>query len=193
MLLTAALYVVASVGPGLTYPDKPTNCDDNKLEVAVEMYTRSFGLSVSNGVTVTTTTRTITETAYETGCPVPEYTTTAACTLGSGNPKRQVTPPGVPPPVPTTAPAATAIHAPALVARADLDENDDCEERSSAAVYFTDTANDGDILAVMLELGLSGLNYHEFRHDSLGTVFIYVENSPTAFLDNIKIMDGVSS
>ena len=89
MLLTVALYVVASVGPGLTYPDKPTNCDDNKLEVPVEMYTRSFGLSVSNGVTVTTTTRTITETAYETGCPVPEYTTTAACTLGSGNFKLQ--------------------------------------------------------------------------------------------------------
>ncbi|KAK0737079.1 glycosyl hydrolase family 71-domain-containing protein [Apiosordaria backusii] len=44
-----------TVGPGLTYPDKPTDCDNNKLEVPVEMYSRSFGLSVSSGVTVTTT------------------------------------------------------------------------------------------------------------------------------------------
>lgn len=148
---------------------------------------------MSNGVTVTTTTRTITETAYETGCPVPEYTTTAACTLGSRKSKRQTALSGASSPVATATPAATAVHAHPLAARADGDSDDGCEDTANAAIYFTDGAEYGNILDVLLELGLSGLTYHQFEHKSLGTVFIYVENSPLSFLANIMIMDGVSS
>ena len=162
------------------------------------MYTRSFGLSVSSGVTVTTTTRTITETAYETGCPVPEYTTTAACGLGSGNSKRQAAAfSDMSPPVATAAPANAARHAHALVARNDNqdwadDMADGCEEKKSAAIYFKDGASINDILDVLLRLQLSGLDHYHFEHYSLGTIFIYLEGIPISLVNKIAVMFGVS-
>ncbi|KAH7629776.1 glycosyl hydrolase family 71-domain-containing protein [Sordaria sp. MPI-SDFR-AT-0083] len=189
-----------TIGPDLTYPDKPTDCDNNKLEVPVEMYTKSYGLSVSNGATVTTTTKTITETAYETGCPIPEYTTTAACGLGNGKFKRQTALSDISPPVATAAPATTG-HSPALVARNDdddacdadwlIDLGDGCDEKWSAAIYFHDTASAAQIACVELQIGVTFLEYHHFKHDRLGTIFIYVENAPFSFLDKIGNMAGV--
>ncbi|EGO56249.1 hypothetical protein NEUTE1DRAFT_146972 [Neurospora tetrasperma FGSC 2508] len=179
-----------TIGPDLTYPDKPTDCDDNKREVPVEMYTISYGLSVSNGATVTTTTKTITETAYETGCPIPEYTTTAACGHGNGKSKRQTALSKISLPVATAAPA-TAGHSPALVARDDGDDECDMDEKWSAAIYFFETASEVDILTVDLHIELSGLEYHHFKHDRLGTIFIYVEDAPFRFLVDIGNMEGV--
>lgn len=179
--------VAISIGPDLSYPDKPTDCDDNKREVPVEMYTVSYGLSVSNGATVTTTTKTITETAYETGCPIPEYTTTAACGQGKGKSKRQTALSEISLPVATAAPA-TAGHSPALVARDDCD----WDEKWSAAIYFFKTASEADILSVEVHIQLYGYEYHHFKHDRLGTIFIYVEDAPFHFLAEIIEMEGVS-
>jgi hypothetical protein len=161
------------------------------------MYTRSFGLFVSSGVTVTTTTRTITETAHETGCPVPQYTTTAACGLGSGNSKRQAAAfSDMPPPVATAAPANAARRARTLVARNDYDWADDmadgCQEKKNAAIFFKNEASPNDILEVLLRLQLSGLDHHHFEHHSVGTIFIYVEAIPTSLKNKIAVMSGVS-
>lgn len=75
------ILTLCRVGPGSSISFDPPTCDDQKLEVPVEMFTVSYGLSVSAGTTVTTTTRTITETAWDTGCPIPEVTTAEACSI----------------------------------------------------------------------------------------------------------------
>ncbi|KAK3493348.1 glycosyl hydrolase family 71-domain-containing protein [Neurospora crassa] len=182
-----------TIGPDLSCPDKPTDCDDNKREVPVEMYTVSYGLSVSNGATVTTTTKTITETAYETGCPIPEYTTTAAYGHGHGKSKRQTAPSQISLPVATAAPAP-AGQFPALVARNDDDDDDDCDmdRKWSAAIYFHDTASEADISSVEVHIQLYGYEYNHFKHDHLRTIFIYVEDAPFYFLVEIGDMDGVT-
>jgi hypothetical protein len=185
---------MTSVGPSLKYPDKPTNCDDNKLEVPVEMYTRSFGLSVSNGITVTTTTRTITETAYETGCPLPQYTTTAACGRGGGSAKRQAAFQDISPPVPTSSTLAAATHVPALVARDDWsdDMTDGCDMTMDVAFYLEDGAAESDIDQVMARLGNTDLRHHRYAHPALGTILIFVSQIPESLMEKISLMPGVS-
>ena len=149
------------------------------------MYTRSFGLSVSSGTTVTTTTRTITETAYETGCPLPLYTTTAACGTADGNAKRQI----------RTA-LATATATPALAPRAAWSEDwrydmVGCFGGSDTAFYLIDGAAESDIDTVMDRLSYTGLINHRYQHHSLGTILIFVQNLPWSLYQKIMQMPGV--
>lgn len=165
------------------------------------MYTRSFGLSVSNGVTVTTTTRTITETAYETGCPLDQYTTTAGC---GGNARRHIE--TFPASETATATAtATAVSSaiasndiPALVAR-DPDWSPDwaddmkgCSQRVEAAFYLDVFASESDVNQVMARLFYTKLPHHRFEHPNLGrAVLIWVYRIPYSLAQKILHMPGV--
>ncbi|KAK4202758.1 glycosyl hydrolase family 71-domain-containing protein [Triangularia verruculosa] len=190
-----------TVGPGLKYPDKPSGCDSNKLEVPVEIYTRSFGLSVSNGVTLTTTTRTITETAYETGCPLPQYTTTAGCGGGRGMAKRQTQTPSAAAPVATISSASDTDRTqhPTLTARADRPDDwrddmvDDCTEKHNYAFYVGDYALESDIDWIMTRLSYTGLYHHRYQHNALRTVLVYVLQCSESLRDKIFAMPGFSN
>jgi hypothetical protein len=152
------------------------------------MYTRSFGLSVSSGVTLTTTTRTITETAYETGCPLPQYTTTAGCVAA----KRQFE---TSPTAVVMAGSAIATNVPALAARNDdwfAGMMDGCDIVAETVFYVKDRADDWDIDRVMARLLQAGLTHHRYQHASLGTIFIFAAGVPSRLRKDIEGMPGVS-
>lgn len=164
-------------GPRLTYPEKPASCDDNKIEVPVPIFTMSYGLSISNGLTITTTTRTMTETAYETGCPLPEYTTTAACSL----PLKRA-----------AAPTDTSeVHR-----RADPAWADDMKcpgGEGDSVLYYKRSHKPHQVQQVLDRLEATGLVYHAYTHSfpSIGEIFVYIEDLPRSLREKLNIMPGV--
>ncbi|KAK2013597.1 pectin lyase-like protein [Colletotrichum eremochloae] len=191
---------VITIGPlGISFPEKDPSCDDNKVSVPVELYTRSYGLSVSNGVTVTTTTRTITETAYDTGCPTPEWTQTAACSIQT---KRAVVPPVEP--TPTQAAAGNRAPRERLAARNPLlrarNEDEwqhdwDCVgETSDTVIYLEEDHDLEDELDLQRRLDFDNENfgqaYEIFSHPDLGIIFVHVWGMPESLHRKISLMPG---
>lgn len=184
-----------TVGPGdsLTYEDEPSSCEDNKEEIPVELYTRSYGLSVSSGTTVTTTTKTLTETVSETGCPIPSYTSVSSCSIqakrsAASTPER-------------TAATASATSVPALHRRAvptEWEDDNSCPGgEADSILYFGTDADDDDANAVYDRLdydeALFGLKSATYSGTlPLGLIFIYIWDMPKSLREKYASMSGVS-
>lgn len=128
---------------------------------------------------------------YETGCPLPQYTTAAACGRGVGNARQQAAFTNVSPPC-STASSIVPTHVTALVARDDWSEDmtDGCGMTMDVAFYLEDGADERDIDQVMARLGNTGLSSHCYVHRSLGTILIFVSQIPESLMEKISIMPG---
>ncbi|EGX95260.1 exo-beta-1,3-glucanase [Cordyceps militaris CM01] len=190
--------VIEVGGPGLHYGEKDPSCEDNKVSVPVQLYTRSYGLSISSGTTVTTATRTITETAYETGCPTPEWTSTAACDANVRRTASDLTLPR------TQIPTATPIIG-TDVARSIRSRNEDewahdfdCQGgESDVIIYLKDESSETDDEQVKKRLKYDFVHFEmeskAFQHESLYILFFYAWNMPKSLRDKFAIMPMVEN
>ncbi|KAK8023663.1 Pectin lyase fold/virulence factor [Apiospora rasikravindrae] len=189
-------------------PDKEDDDDDDHgafvwVRIPVEMFTRSYGLSVSNGVTVTATTRTITETAYDTGCPTPEWTTTAACMIRAQQ-RTASMPKQTQAPAPSVAPGAllnSTGAAPRLRARNEEEwqhDNDCPDDEKDTIIYMVDDYEQEDAEQVYDRLlydeeqfGIRS-QFFQMAESTLPILFVHVWSMPKSLREKVAQMAGVA-
>ncbi|KAK8128768.1 hypothetical protein PG984_009876 [Apiospora sp. TS-2023a] len=168
------------------------------------MFTRSYGLSVSNGITVTATTRTITETAYDTGCPTPEWTTTAACII-RGQQRTAAMPKQTQAPARTVASGALLnITRPAFHLKARNEEewqhDNDCPgQEMDTIIYLVDNYEQEDAQQLFNRLIYDGeefgihFDFFQMPESSLEPIlFIHVWLMPKSLREKVAQMAGVA-
>ncbi|KAK2007687.1 hypothetical protein LZ32DRAFT_44884 [Colletotrichum eremochloae] len=129
----------------------------------------------------------MTETAYETGCPLPEYTTTAACSMPA---KRTASPQ-----LEAAVPAAAPSDHPVVQRRIDPTWTNDMScpgGEADSVLYYKAKHTPYDAQQVLDRLAATGLKYHAYSHSFIGDIFVYIENLPRSMREKLRIMPGVS-